>query len=70
MDEKLLIWYSKEKGKSLSLSSVLSVVLGQKTANLFHLHWREKEHHSLSVIYTNGECSLDLIRKDKDQADC
>ncbi|XBH63765.1 PH, RCC1 and FYVE domains-containing protein 1 isoform X2 [Aegilops tauschii subsp. strangulata] len=69
-DEKLLIWYSKEREKSLSLSSVSSVVLGQKTTNLLRLHWPEKEHHSLSVIYKNGEYSLDLICKDKDQADC
>ncbi|KAI4981196.1 hypothetical protein ZWY2020_021681 [Hordeum vulgare] len=69
-DENLLIWYSKEREKSLSLSSVSSVVLGQKTTNLLRLHWPEKEPHSLSVIYKNGECSLDLICKDKDQADC
>ena len=29
--------------------------------NLLRLHWPEKEHHSLSVIYKNGECSLDLV---------
>jgi hypothetical protein len=30
-DEKSLIWYSKEREKRLSLSSVSSVVLGQST---------------------------------------
>ncbi|KAF8765348.1 hypothetical protein HU200_008490 [Digitaria exilis] len=69
-DERTLIWYSKEKEKSLSLNSVSSVVLGQKTTKLLHLHWPEKEPHSLSVIYKNGESSLDLVCKDRDQAEC
>jgi hypothetical protein len=30
-DERALIWYSKNRGKHLSLNSVFSVVLGQKT---------------------------------------
>jgi hypothetical protein len=30
-DERALIWYSKEREKRLSLNSVSSVVLGQKT---------------------------------------
>ncbi|KAK3154933.1 hypothetical protein QOZ80_2BG0196790 [Eleusine coracana subsp. coracana] len=69
-DEKELIWYSKERGKHLSLSSVSSVVLGQKTTKLMRLHWPEKESQSLSLIYKNGESSLDLICKDRDQAEC
>ena len=28
---------------------------------LLHLHWPEKEPHSLSVIYNNGDSSLDLV---------
>lgn len=53
-DERALIWYSKEREKRLSLNSVSSVVLGQKTTKLLRLHWPEKEPHSLSVIYKNG----------------
>ncbi|CAN6239576.1 unnamed protein product [Urochloa humidicola] len=69
-DEKALIWYSKEREKRLSLNSVSSVVLGQKTTKLLRLHWPEKEPHSLSVIYKNSESSLDLVCKDRDQAEC
>ncbi|KAJ1280488.1 hypothetical protein BS78_04G236400 [Paspalum vaginatum] len=69
-DERALIWHSKEREKSLSLNSVSSVVLGQKTTKLLRLHWPEKESHSLSVIYKNGESSLDLVCKDRDQAEC
>ncbi|TVU28016.1 hypothetical protein EJB05_19523 [Eragrostis curvula] len=69
-DEKALIWYSKEREKRLSLSSVSSVVIGQKTAKLLRLHWPEKESQSLSLIYKNGEASLDLVCKDRDQAEC
>ncbi|XP_062222418.1 PH, RCC1 and FYVE domains-containing protein 1-like isoform X2 [Phragmites australis] len=69
-DERALIWYSKEREKRLSLSSVSSVVLGQKTTKLLRLHWPEKESQSLSVIYKNGESSLDLVCKDRDQAEC
>ncbi|XP_051193259.1 PH, RCC1 and FYVE domains-containing protein 1 isoform X2 [Lolium perenne] len=69
-DEKMLAWFSKGREKRLSLDSVSSVVQGQKTTNLLRLHWPEKEPHSLSVLYENGEFSLDLICKDKDQAEC
>ncbi|RCV07809.1 hypothetical protein SETIT_1G275300v2 [Setaria italica] len=69
-DERALIWYSKEREKRLSLNSVSSVVLGQKTTKLLRLHWPEKEPHSLSVIYKNGESSLDLVCKDRHQAEC
>ncbi|CAD6242954.1 unnamed protein product [Miscanthus lutarioriparius] len=69
-DERALIWHSKEREKRLSLNSVSSVVLGQKTTKLLRLHWPEKESHSLSVIYKNGESSLDLVCKDRDQAEC
>uniref|UniRef100_A0ACD5YSG1 Uncharacterized protein n=1 Tax=Avena sativa TaxID=4498 RepID=A0ACD5YSG1_AVESA len=66
----MLTWFSKEREKRLSLDSVSTVVQGQKTTKLLRLHWSEKESHSFSVLYKNGECSLDLICKDKDQAEC
>ncbi|XP_062219931.1 PH, RCC1 and FYVE domains-containing protein 1-like [Phragmites australis] len=69
-DERALIWYTKQREKRLSLSSVSSVVLGQKTTKLLRLHWPEKEFQSLSVIYKNGESSLDLVCKDRDQVEC
>lgn len=35
-DEKMLMWYSKDREKRLNLSSVSSVVLGHKTVCGFH----------------------------------
>ncbi|CAM0903198.1 unnamed protein product [Alopecurus aequalis] len=69
-DENTLVWYSKDREKRLSLNSVSSVILGQKTINFQRLRWPEKEHQSLSLIYKNGESSLDLICRDRDQAEC
>lgn len=68
-DENTLVWYSKDREKHLSLNSVSAVILGQKTINFQRQRWPEKEHQSLSLIYRNGECSLDLICRDRDQAE-
>ncbi|XP_044334280.1 PH, RCC1 and FYVE domains-containing protein 1 isoform X2 [Triticum aestivum] len=69
-DEKTLVWYSKDREKHLSVNSVSTVILGQKTTNFYRQRWPEKEHQSLSLVYRNGECSLDLICRDRDQAEC
>ncbi|KAG0457493.1 hypothetical protein HPP92_022650 [Vanilla planifolia] len=69
-DEKYLIWYLGEKEKCLQLSCVSNIVLGQKTANFLRHLKPEKEYHSFSLIYQNNERSLDLICKDKEQAEC
>ncbi|KAJ1272397.1 hypothetical protein BS78_06G199000 [Paspalum vaginatum] len=68
-DETTLIWYSKGREKHLSLSSVSAVILGQKTIKFLRQRCPEKEPHSLSLIYKNGERSLDLICSDRDQAE-
>ncbi|CAN6236033.1 unnamed protein product [Urochloa humidicola] len=68
-DEATLIWYSKGREKRLSLSSVSAVILGQKTIKFLRQRCPEKESQSLSLIYRNGERSLDLICSDKDQAE-
>ncbi|KAL6843932.1 hypothetical protein ACP4OV_026503 [Aristida adscensionis] len=68
-DEKELIWYSKGREKRLSLTSVSTVVLGQKTINFLRQRWPEKDSQSLSLVYKDGECSLDLICGDRDQAE-
>jgi hypothetical protein len=60
-DEKTLVWYSKDREKHLSLNSVSTVVLGQKTMNFLRHRWPEKESQSLSLVYKNGECSIDLV---------
>ncbi|KAK3017129.1 LOW QUALITY PROTEIN: hypothetical protein RJ639_006131 [Escallonia herrerae] len=64
-DEKLLIWYSGQEEKQLRLSSVTSVTRGQRTKQV----QPERECQSFSLIYGDGDCSLDLICKDKTQAD-
>ncbi|KAL3525087.1 hypothetical protein ACH5RR_013459 [Cinchona calisaya] len=66
MDEKSLIWYSGQMEKQLKLSSVTNIIRGQNTKQL----QPERESQSFSLIYANGERSLDLICKDKAQADC
>ncbi|KAF8702597.1 hypothetical protein HU200_032983 [Digitaria exilis] len=68
-DETTLIWYSKGREKRLSVSSVSAVVLGQKTIKFLRQHCPDKESQSLSLIYKNGERSLDLICSNKDQAE-
>ncbi|ONK71030.1 uncharacterized protein A4U43_C04F3990 [Asparagus officinalis] len=68
-DEKVLIWYSGEKEKQLKLKSVSKIVLGQKTVNFLRQSQPEKESQSFSLIYQNGARSLDLICKDREQAE-
>lgn len=69
-DEKSLIWYSGEKEKCLKLNTVSKINLGQKSGNSLRQLQLEKESQSFSLIYQNGERSLDLICKDKEQAEC
>ncbi|KAL5577255.1 hypothetical protein UlMin_018954, partial [Ulmus minor] len=68
-DEKFLIWYSGEEERQLRLSSVMKIVPGQKTISFKRQLQPEKECQSFSLIYANGERSLDLICKDKGQAE-
>ncbi|KAF3444254.1 hypothetical protein FNV43_RR13944 [Rhamnella rubrinervis] len=69
MDEKFLIWYSGKNERQLRLSSVTKIIPGQKTVSFQRQLQPEKENQSFSLIYANGERSLDLICKDKMQAD-
>ncbi|XP_057500822.1 PH, RCC1 and FYVE domains-containing protein 1-like [Actinidia eriantha] len=68
-DEKLLIWYSGQEEKQLRLSSTMKIIRGQKTTNFQRQLQPERESQSFSIIYANGQHSLDLICKDKVQAD-
>ncbi|XP_068646888.1 PH, RCC1 and FYVE domains-containing protein 1 isoform X1 [Aristolochia californica] len=68
-DEKTLIWFSGMEEKHLKLSSVTKIVRGQRTVNFQRQPQPEKESQSFSLIYANGEMSIDLICKDKDQAE-
>ncbi|KAL4559927.1 hypothetical protein LXL04_032073 [Taraxacum kok-saghyz] len=61
------MWFSGNEEKQLQLSSVRNLVRGHGTRKL----QPERECHSFSLIYMNNQaqCSLDLICKDKVQAD-
>ncbi|WCJ20720.1 Regulator of chromosome condensation (RCC1) family with FYVE zinc finger domain [Euphorbia peplus] len=68
-DEATLIWLSHGEEKYLKLSSVSRIIPGQRTA-VFRRYLRpEKDYLSFSLIYNNGDRSLDLICKDKVEAE-
>ncbi|KAL8246137.1 hypothetical protein R6Q59_007353 [Mikania micrantha] len=66
-DESVLIWFSGKEEKHLKLSHVSRIISGQRTP-IFQRYLRpEKEYQSFSLIYNDR--SLDLICKDKDEAE-
>ncbi|XP_030974003.1 PH, RCC1 and FYVE domains-containing protein 1-like isoform X2 [Quercus lobata] len=68
-DETTLIWFSRGGERNLKLSSISRIVPGQRTA-VFRRYLRpEKDYLSFSLLYNNGERSLDLICKDKAEAE-
>ncbi|CAI9763960.1 unnamed protein product [Fraxinus pennsylvanica] len=68
-DETSLIWISSSGERSLKLASVSRIIPGQRTA-VFQRYLRpEKDYLSFSLIYNNGKRSLDLICKDKVEAE-
>lgn len=64
-DETTLIWYSHKKERTIKLASVIRISLGQRTAVFRRFPRPEKDYLSFSLIYNNGERSLDLICKDQ-----
>ncbi|KAL9239941.1 hypothetical protein vseg_014212 [Gypsophila vaccaria] len=66
-DESLLVWYSGNEEKHLRLSHVSRIIPGQRTPIFQRCPRPEKEYQSFSLIYNNR--SLDLICKDKDEAE-
>lgn len=66
-DESVLIWYSGKEEKQLKLSQVSRIIPGQRTAIFQRYPRPEKEYQSFSLIYNDR--SLDLICKDKDEAE-
>ncbi|CAA6655823.1 unnamed protein product [Spirodela intermedia] len=68
-DETALIWYSAQEERRLNLNSVVKVVPGQQTVNFLRQPQPGKEAQSLSLIYQSDGRSLDLICKDKEQAE-
>ncbi|XVF47227.1 hypothetical protein PTKIN_Ptkin03bG0092700 [Pterospermum kingtungense] len=66
-DESVLIWFSGKEEKHLKLSHVSRIISGQRTPIFQRYPRPEKEYQSFSLIYS--ERSLDLICKDKDEAE-
>ncbi|XP_043719983.1 PH, RCC1 and FYVE domains-containing protein 1-like isoform X1 [Telopea speciosissima] len=66
-DESVLIWFSGKEEKHLKLSHVSRIIPGQRTAIFQRYPRPEKEYQSFSLIYSDR--SLDLICKDKDEAE-
>ncbi|CAH2066418.1 unnamed protein product [Thlaspi arvense] len=66
-DESTLVWYSDKEEKQIKLSQVLRIVPGQRTATFKRYPRPEKEYQSFSLICPDR--SLDLICKDKDEAE-
>ncbi|XP_010519784.1 PREDICTED: bifunctional serine/threonine-protein kinase/NEDD4-like E3 ubiquitin-protein ligase [Tarenaya hassleriana] len=66
-DETVLIWFSGKEEKHLKLSHVSRIISGQRTPIFQRYPRPEKEYQSFSLIY--NERSLDLICKDKDEAE-
>ncbi|XP_026658246.2 PH, RCC1 and FYVE domains-containing protein 1-like isoform X2 [Phoenix dactylifera] len=66
-DESILIWFSGKEEKRLKLSHVSRIMPGQRTAVFQRYPRPEKECQSFSLIYNDR--SLDLICKDKDEAE-
>nr|XP_043631740.1 PH, RCC1 and FYVE domains-containing protein 1-like [Erigeron canadensis] len=66
-DESVLIWFSGKEEKHLKLSHISRIVSGQRTPIFQRYPRPEKEYQSFSLIYNDR--SLDLICKDKDEAE-
>ncbi|KAI3987626.1 hypothetical protein MKX01_007092 [Papaver californicum] len=66
-DESVLLWFSGKEEKQLRLSHVSRIVPGQRTAIFQRYPRPEKEYQSFSLVYNDR--SLDLICKDKDEAE-
>ncbi|KAJ3678505.1 hypothetical protein LUZ60_002308 [Juncus effusus] len=59
-DESALIWYSHKKEKSIKLSTVKKIIPGQRTAVFQRYPRPERDYLSFSIIYRNGQRTLDL----------
>lgn len=68
-DETTLIWLSSGREKSIKISCFSRIIPGQRTA-VFKRYLRpDKDYLSFSLIYNNGKRSLDLICKEKVEAE-
>ncbi|XP_004492531.1 PH, RCC1 and FYVE domains-containing protein 1 [Cicer arietinum] len=69
LDETTLIWISHKRERTLKLSSISRIIPGQRTAVFRRYLQPEKDYLSFSLVYNNGERTLDLICKDKAEAE-
>ncbi|CAK9881307.1 unnamed protein product [Sphagnum jensenii] len=68
-DETLLIWYFGREENKLWLNTVSRIVPGESTAIFQRYPWPEMEYQSFSLIHGNEERSVDVICKDKEEAE-
>ncbi|XP_077225341.1 PH, RCC1 and FYVE domains-containing protein 1-like [Tasmannia lanceolata] len=68
-DETTLKWYSRGDERNLKLATVSKIIPGQRTAVFRRYLCSEKDYLSFSLLYNNGDRSLDLICKDKGEAE-
>ncbi|XP_076940979.1 PH, RCC1 and FYVE domains-containing protein 1-like [Bidens hawaiensis] len=68
-DEASLICISSSGEKSLKLATISRIIPGQRTAVFRRYPRPEKDYLSFSIIYNNRKRSLDLICKDKVEAE-
>ncbi|KAH0756250.1 hypothetical protein KY290_026520 [Solanum tuberosum] len=66
-DESAVVWYHDKEEKQLELCHVSRIIPGQRTAIFQRYPRPEKEYQSFSLICNDR--SLDLICKDKDEAE-
>ncbi|KAF3784658.1 Ultraviolet-B receptor [Nymphaea thermarum] len=66
-DERYLIWFSGNEEKSLKINSITKITRGQ--VNFQQQARSENFCQSFSLVYRNGEKSLDLICKDNERAE-
>ncbi|CAL5338454.1 unnamed protein product [Camellia sinensis] len=66
-DESALLWHFGKKEKQIELRHVTRIIPGQRTAIFQRYPRPEKEYQSFSLLYNDR--SLDLICKDKDEAE-
>lgn len=66
-DESVIIWLSGKEEKHLKINHISRIIPGQRTPIFQRYPQPEKEYQSFSLIYDDR--SLDLICKDKDEAE-
>ncbi|GAB4831743.1 hypothetical protein Ancab_005755 [Ancistrocladus abbreviatus] len=68
-DESVLVWLSGKEEKHLKLCLVSKIIPGQRTQVFQRYPRPEKEYQSFSLIYSESDRSLDVICKDRDEAE-